>query len=60
MTREDIMKRAEVLCAMDCVMAHLTLREVKQKCRSLAGGDGYFSIHAGSVSSGKCVYNKIK
>lgn len=37
-----------------------TLSQVKQKCRSLAGGDGYFDIHAGSVLSGKCVYSKMK
>ena len=36
------------------------LREVKQKCRSLAGGDGYFSIHAGNAWSGKCVYSELK
>ena len=28
MTKEDIMKRAEVLCAMDCVMAHLNDEDV--------------------------------
>ena len=36
------------------------LREVKQKCRSLAGGDGYFSIHAGNAWSGKCVYSELR
>ena len=37
-----------------------TLREVKRQCEALAGGDGYFDIHAGSVLLGKCVYSKIK